>query len=116
MIVQQVLVVFFFQNSNSFEVWCAMETKCSRNISSCTDYHIHFFADNSTHNQVSKEQIIEHLEPYRNKKFHKENYWKNYQRWNFPLLCDGQQIILEPIMCPSFESKIKKKFLNFFFS
>eukprot|EP01080_Neovahlkampfia_damariscottae_P010223 gene10223-2643_t len=80
-----------------------MNNRCARNTSSCGGFTFRFFSDNSTHNKVSKEQIIEQLEPQRNPQFHKEHYWKNYQRWTFPLHCDGQIIILNHTICPNFE-------------
>jgi hypothetical protein len=65
-------------NTSKFKAWCSFENKCSKNETNCKNFELFYFSDNYTHSSISKKKIIELLEPERNPKYDKENYWKNY--------------------------------------
>jgi hypothetical protein len=109
-IVTIVLLILVVRNqkTSQFKAWCSFENKCSNNETNCQNFQLFYLSDNDTHNSISKIKMIELLEPERNPKFHKENYWKNYKNWNFPLSCENQKFVSNVSKCPSFESNSSK--------
>jgi hypothetical protein len=100
-------------NTSKFKAWCSFENKCSKNETNCKNFELFYFSDNYTHSAISKKKIIELLEPERNPKYDKENYWKNYKNWNFPLSCENQKFISNVSKCPFFESNFSKLIKKF---
>lgn len=87
-----------------FKVWCSQENKCKFSENLCQIYNVEYFGDNQTHNYIDIKDIPDQMEYFRPSNFDK-SYWDNYIRFNFPISCQGYQIISKKEKCPSFNSK-----------